>query len=502
MRILFDTNVIIKREDYEIIEEDLNELLSIINKLNFNILYHPKSIEDLKNDKDKTRREIVIAKLKTYNSLEKTPDPSKDKNFLSTTGPSTKKNEIIDNAILYALYKNAVNLLITEDRGIHKKALRLGVQDRVLTVLDAIELIEKYLPVEKVKLPPALKETFVYNLDIKDPIFDSLKQEYSNPPFEEWFEKISKQGRKGWVSYLSDGSIGALLIYKLNENEVIPTNPPQPEKSRLKISTMKVSRVGYKIGELLIKLSIDLAIDNNLSEIYLTHYTKKNDRLVDLISEFSFKHIGRIENGEDIYLKKILVKQIDLKSFLPKEISRLFYPNFYDGKSVNIFIIPIKPIFHEKLFTDYRKQTTILEYAGEFIVEGNTIQKAYICNANTKKIKSGDLVLFYRSGDHQAITSIGIVEEIHYNQRDANSVSNLVGKRTVYSLKEIEEITQKNTLVLLFNFHFHFKKPISKDYLLNNKVLKRIPQSISKIEHDKYLLIKKKGGIDERFTFN
>ena len=78
----------------------------------------------------------------------------------------------------------------------------------------------------------------------------------------------------------------------------------------------------------------------------------------------------------------------------------------------------------------------------------------------------------------------------------------MVGKRTVYSYAEIEEISKKATTVILFNHHFHFKKPVKYNKLLNENILRGPPQSITKIEHEEYQKIKLLGGIDERFTFD
>jgi hypothetical protein len=56
--------------------------------------------------------------------------------------------------------------------------------------------------------------------------------------------------------------------------------------------------------------------------------------------------------------------------------------------------------------------------------------------------------------------------------------------------------------VILFNHHFHFKKPVKFNKLLKEKILRGPPQSITEIEHEDYRKIKKLGGINERFTFN
>ena len=147
-----------------------------------------------------------------------------------------------------------------------------------------------------------IRNDFVYNLDLEDPIFDPLREDYEE--FENWFKKISREGRKCWVHYKEDGGIGALLIYKF-EDEPIDSAPLFPKKTRLKISTFVVTDVGHKIGDLLIQLAIDISVKHNLSEIYLTHFTRPADRLVELISEYDFYKAAMNKRGEDIFLKTI-----------------------------------------------------------------------------------------------------------------------------------------------------------------------------------------------------
>jgi hypothetical protein len=343
-----------------------------------------------------------------------------------------------------------------------------------------------------------LKEEFVYNLNINDTFFDSLKEEYGKTQFETWLKDISRKGRKCWVYLKEDGVIGALLIYKV-ETEPIDSNPHLPEKKRLKLSTFKVTHVGYKIGELFIKLSVEYSIKNNLSEIYLTHFTKSNDELVNLITEYGFYNVAKKRNGEDIFVKELFADKKKLKSLPPLEVSKSFWPNFHDGMKINKFIIPIRPVYHNRLFIDYKtRQTQLPEYFGEFIIEGNTIKKAYICNSRISKISTGDILLFYRSHVSE-ITSLGIVEKVLASQ-DEDKIVRLVGRRTVYSADEIAKMAEKPTIVILFTWHFHFQNPLKLDELKRMKVLRGAPQSIVQISHEQYCKIKTGGGIDERFT--
>lgn len=494
MRILLDTNIFIYREEDRLLADNLRDLLKTLSKIRVETLIHPLSLEELKKYKDEKRRDITLSKVGTYSTLELPPDPKKDQKFIEIIA-----NELeIDDYILYAVYKDAVDFLITEDRGIYKKAGKLGMSDRVLLIDEGRGIFENYLHKGRVFTPPALKEDFVYNLNFEDPIFYTLKQDYPN--IKDWFEKKSREGRKCWVHHQEDGSIGALLIYKF-EDEPIEAIPPLPKNKRFKISTFVVSNIGYKIGELFIKLSIDLSIRNGLFEIYLTHFTKSEDRLVDLISEYGFLKVGINKNGEDIYLKKLTVISEEIADLHPLDLAKRYYPSFYDGEDVRKFIIPIQPEYHNRLFTDFEgRQTKVNEHLGEFIVEGNTIKKAYLSHSRITKMRAGDVILFYRSIDQSKITSIGVIESVFKGIVSVDELTRIVGKRTVYNHNEIEDFVQKPTTVILFLHHFHLKNPLSLNRLEDMGVLSSAPQSIIEITNEKYNKIKRNGEINEHFT--
>jgi len=160
MRVLLGTNIIIGREDNKIIDEDLQILMKILNQLNINIILHQKSIEDIERDKDEERKQITLSKFKTYNLLEEFPEPSNDSKFLNIVGEPKKSNDLIDDYLLYAVYRNAVNFLITEDIGIHKKAKMLDISDRILSILDTISLFEKEICENNLKI--VLYENFLF----------------------------------------------------------------------------------------------------------------------------------------------------------------------------------------------------------------------------------------------------------------------------------------------------------------------------------------------------
>ena len=151
-----------------------------------------------------------------------------------------------------------------------KKALKVGISDRVFRVDDALDYFRVFLD-KKILHPPPIILTPIHNLNPNDPIFDTHKKEYEG--YSDWWRKICKEGRKARVHFVNS-NISAILILN-EENEPIDSIPPLPKKRRLKICTIKVSRRGFKIGELFIKICIQTAIQKNIDEIYLLILLKK-----------------------------------------------------------------------------------------------------------------------------------------------------------------------------------------------------------------------------------
>jgi len=458
-------------------------------------MLHPESVAEIRNDRNQQRRMVAFSKASTYPTLDSPPSPEGDAGFAGSVGDAANPHDRVDNLLVYSVYRNAVDYLVSEDKEVQKKAQRLNLADRVFSCEAASALFNKMLLSDKVERPPALKWESLHNINLKDPFFDSLKAEY--PSFEKWFTDKSREGRKAWVHF-EDSHVSALLIPKA-ENEAVASTPPLPAGRRLKISTFKVERQGRKIGELFIKLSVKFCLKNGISEMYLTHYTKSEDNLAGLLSEYGFQKHAKL-GSEDLYLKRML-PDAEAKSLSPSEVGRRYYPSFYDGVMVKKFVVPIQPQYHERLFTDYsERQTTMDEHLGEFIVEGNTISKAYLCHSQMERISKGDLLLFYRSQDWKKLTTVGVLENVYFRQTNPSKIEETVRNRTVYSFNELQEIAKKPTLVLLFRWHFYLPKPLSIPTLKKLKALASAPMTITKISHNSYLRIKKESQLDERFT--
>ena len=133
MRVLIDTNLLIERENYHVVSQTVQGLLRILNTLGVTVLVHPKSIVELKRDRNEERKKIALSKIRTYPILESPPNPDNDEKFQNIVGEPLSHNDYVDNILLYAVNRNAVDFLISEDNGIHDKAFRLGLENRILS---------------------------------------------------------------------------------------------------------------------------------------------------------------------------------------------------------------------------------------------------------------------------------------------------------------------------------------------------------------------------------
>ncbi|MFZ3059228.1 MAG: hypothetical protein WA102_05750 [Candidatus Methanoperedens sp.] len=498
MKIILDTNILIHIEDPKELSKNLQDLLKIFREHGHQIFIHPASLRDIDNDQNESRKKVILSKLNGYPLIESPPKPTDD--FLSAVGMVSNSNEINDNEILFAIQRNAADFLITEDYGLQKKAIRANLEDRVLSTDSALDYF-KNLYARKELHHTLLREVLVRDLKIEDPFFDSLKEDYGEVKFRSWFNKISVEGRKCWT-YQEDNKIKALLMLK-EENEPILTSPPIPAAKRLKIATLKVEISGSKLGELFLKMAFQFCISNNIFEAYLTHYRKKEDKLIPLIESFGFEYGGYLEKckgkkeKEEVYIKKFIPNEKDLP---PMDLAKKYYPSFKDSPSIKKFLIPIMPEYHDRLFPDFKKrQMRITDYF-EINIPGNAIKKAYLSGSAIKKIRPGDLLLFYRSHDQKAIISIGVVDREPVHTSDPDMVLTIVGQRSVYSYKEIWDKAQTHVLVILFRHHLNLPSPLNLDYLRRHNILHSAPRSIIELNHNQYLAIKKGGKLDERFT--
>ncbi len=491
MNILLDTNIFIPLEDNKIIDESFGNLYKLLNEYNHNIFIHPATLSDINQDKDHKRKIISKSKLIKYSLLEDIPTPSNSE--LSDLGLNENKiNDHHDNLILFSLFKNCVNILLTEDVGIVKKARKLGIDNRVMFVQQALHSFNHLHKVIEVSYPKITKK-YLYEINRNDEIFDSLKEYYKE--FDTWFTKISQAQRKCWIHDFSGDKIGGILIYKDELNPIITDDDRGLSGKVLKLSTFKIADhiQGIKLGELFIKKAFNHANKNHYQYIYLTTRKDKQKYLISLIEDFGFYRYGICENNrDDVYIKEI---PLDKKICTPldkMDFHKKYSPFVRCLNNTKKFIVPIKPVYHNILFPEIEQNKRLVYIKPS---AGNTIKKAYLSHANTKQMGEGDLILFYRSKDKMAITTLGIVEKA-FKSTKPDAILEEVAKRTVYSYDEIVEMSKKETHIILFRLIDHFDKPFVTKEWMQRENIDKVCQSICQIDDKMFDKILKKGKLN------
>jgi len=490
MRFLLDTNILIPLEDSKRpLLPSLANFVRLANANGHTLIYHPASEDDIQQDTNADRRDQTLGRLSQYTLLDARPACPWNEGV-------TNRNDAADNEILYALYLNAAHALVTEDQGIHSKAKARGLVHQVYTIQTAEDLLKRLHDRVPVQLPN-IEDVPLYSLTphLNSAFFDSLRCGY--PGFNRWFEGKAQEGRRAWVNWEREGALGGICIYARQDNETI-TDDLTLTGPALKLATFKVGETsrGRKIGELFLKAAFRYATNNHLENIFIHGDVDQHHFLFEMLEDFGFIHVGAHpgSDGRDaVYLKSHPLAP-PTNIIPPFDYLCRYFPHFRHDAAVAKFIVPIKPEYHRILFPDYDspadRQLALFRPTN---TAGNAIKMAYLCHAQTKTINPGDIVLFYRSGDERAITSIGVVES-YETLNGASEIVARVKRRTVYSMADINLMAQKPTRVMLFRLVRHLTNPLSQTWLEQAHVLNGPPQSVTKIKHEQFETVLTHGG--------
>lgn len=410
MRVLLDTNIIIDRESHNTTSYSVANLYKWLDKLKCVKIIHPRTKEELQKYHDKSLSKTMILKLDSYNELTTNDDYSED--FISVIETyRMDENSVIDNSLLYQLYIQRVDVLITEDRKMRKKAEKLGMKNRTFSINQFItqasednpSLIEyKMLAVEKIKFG---------NVNLSDPFFDSFKEDYGE--FTTWFQR--KCDEDAYVCKENNRIVGFLYLKTEDQSHDYPDiSPSLPKKKRLKIGTFKVEATGFRLGERFLKIIFDNALIQNVDEIYVTLFKQRLSvqRLCDLLERWGFVDYGvkTTVNGTELVMTKIIGEYDNDKT--PKHNFPTLRPN------PNKFILPIYPKYHTSLFPDAILNNERMDLYKDRLAHRYALQKVYVSAASISGVQPGDLVLIYRTGDttpkmySSVLTTVAIVDEV------------------------------------------------------------------------------------------
>ncbi|OKS89252.1 PIN domain-containing protein [Mucilaginibacter polytrichastri] len=474
MKALLDTNIIIHREAGRVTNQDIGILFKWLDKASFEKCIHPITLEEINKNPNKSTVETFNIKLDSYV-------------LLNTTAPMppividiSKKHDINENdrndtILLNEVFSERVDLLISEDNKIHKKAFELGIQDKVFKINTFLEKITaEYPELVNYKVLSVRQELFG-NIDLSDNFFLTLKDDY--PGFEKWFNKKANEKAYITINKSNKKLLSFLFLKREDEKEIYSDiEPPFRPKRRLKVGTFKVVGNGFRLGERFLKIIFDNALANKVEEIYVTIFQKREEqlRLIELLEAWGFTVWGMKSNGEYVYIRNFS-KTFDIKN------PRVTFP--YIPTYTKAFLVPIHPAYHTELFPDSILKT---ESPLNFVDDEphrNAISKVYVSRSWEKNINKGDVLVFYRTGGfyQSVITTVCIAEEIITNFADEDDFIRICKKRSVYSEQNLRNQWRSNPrsrpFIVSMLYTYSFPQRINLKSLIENEIIPSIEEA-------------------------
>lgn len=496
MKVLLDTNVIIHREAYKTSHLAIGQLFKWLDQLKYTKCIHPITATELRSHANADTVRSMGIKLEAYHELKTTaPVSPLIQHFLDDSDKTL--NDRNDSLLLNEVIQGRVDVFITEDRNIHRKAAGIGCSDRVFTISHFVEkAVAEHPDLVNYKVL-AVQKVYFGNIDVTDPFFDSFREDYYE--FDKWFQR--KADEITYVCYSGNHLVGFLYvkIEGADENyaDITPVLPP---RKRLKIGTLKVGLNGYRIGERFLKIVFDNALINKVDEIYVTlfDHTPEQLRLIELLEEWGFRRYGSkaTQTGNEL---------VYTRSFRPaadRTHPKLTFPYMSDHAS--IFIVPIYPDYHTELLPDSILNTESPDDYKDNEPYRNALSKVYISHSHERGLMSGDILAFYRTGGKYkgVATTLGIVERVYDNIQSADELIAVCKNRTFFKPEEIRAFWDRYSTLRPFVVEFLYAYSLPRRPNLEKLVdlgiiagYDSVPRGFSKISLNQlHLLLKESNG--------
>jgi hypothetical protein len=485
MRVLLDTNIIVHREASTVIRKEIGILFNWLDRLHYSKCIHPLSINEIEKHEDPKVVATFKIKLANYTLLKTlAPEPASIQQIRLRDKDENAQN---DTSLLNELFAKRVDLLITEDRGIHSKAHSLGIGSQVFTIDDFLEKVTAEHPELTSYRVLAVKKEMFGNVKLEDRFFDSFKRDYQG--FCEWFNR--KADETVYVSKTDTGAIVGFLYLKVEDEfeSYSDITPPLYAGRRLKIGTFKVALNGFKLGERFLKIIFDNAITQKVNEIYVTIFNRdaEQERLIALLSDWGFRRHGHkiSKSGEETVLVR------DFSSRADPTHPALTFP--YMSRRQRKFIVAIYPDYHTELLPDSILKTENPEDFEDNRSNRNALRKVYISRSIRRDMACGDIVVFYRTASggpahHTSVaTTLGIIESVTTGVRSLDQFVALCRKRSVFSDEKLKEFWNYNPgnrpFVVNFLYTYSLPKRPNLARLKEERIIAEAPRGFDEISN-------------------
>lgn len=341
-------------------------------------------------------------------------------------------------------------------------------------------------------------------IDLNDSFFDSLKNSY--PEFNDWFKKKSDAGAVAYTYYIGN-KLKDFLYLKVEEEELTDIKPPLPKKRRLKVGTFKVDNKDRHTtrGERFMKKIMDMAIVENVDEVYVTMFQTDSLRnLYNMFKQYGFTNIAnKPHEGRDS--ECVLIKDM-------RAISNNIYKDYpFVRKQGDKYVLAIKPMYHTRLFPDSILTNETKYDLIQDVSETNSIYKIYLCwMQGVKVLKKGDKLVMYRTTDEKGsatyrsvCTSVCTVCEIkHFSDfSDINDFLKYTNRYSVFSEADLRKWykIRPDFIVIKMLYNIVFTKKVINKVMKEQLGLNPEYWGFFKLEDAQFDALLKLGGIDERY---
>lgn len=347
------------------------------------------------------------------------------------------------------------------------------------------------------------------DININDPFFESLKDDYPPDPnnigFIKWFEKKEREGATALV-FSDDMGIGAFVCLKDECEPLELQHGIIPAVSRIKISTLRLAERyrGQRLGEGAIGLALWKWQKTKQPEIYVTVF-EKHDVLIDLLEKFGFLKVGYNKNGESVYIKSR--EHIDYSD--PYKSFPFINPDFEKGG-----YLMVNDVYHDTLFPYSELKNTAQEQVALSVANG--ISKIYVGAQYTRPhYKIGEPVFIYRihtKKDGQmpkyksCLTSYVVVTDVIMVKRNNqvlvsfDDLCQRIGNKSVFDEQELLNRYQndKNVVVIemLYYGFFGAGNNINYAWLLDNGYFNGDYPASIRVTPDQFKNILEEGEVD------
>ena len=500
MKALLDTNIIIHREASKVINQDVGILYRWLERAKYIKCVHSLTIAEIEKYKNQQTVETFHIKLNSYEQLE-IPSPLQVEVKAVSEKIDVNDNDRNDTQLLNEVFVGRVDILITEDKKIRKKAIELGIEDKVFTIDSFLEktfaehpdLVNyKILNVQKLKFG---------RINLDDDFFASLKEDYDG--FDKWF--IKKYDDEAYITVNSNNGLLLSFLYLKVEDKsesYADISPLFIPKKRLKVGTFKVINNGFRLGERFMKIIFDNALKNQVDEIYVTIFDKRDEqkRLIEMLQQWGFILWGK-KNEELVYVR-------DFSKKISESNLKHTYP--FISRNNDSYIVPIYEEYHTELLPDSILNTESPEDFVEDFPHRNAINKVYVSRAILPHPKKGDNIIFYMTGGYykSVVSTIGIVQEVKTDFTDENDFIVYCRKRSVFpedKLLAIWRYKDSKPFVVSFLYVYSFSHRINMKELIDLRVLGGVndaPRGFKPITKEQFNIILQATKSDESFIID